>query len=95
MPIVEYFGGMNSQAAWVKATLFFGVIGIIFLFLNVFFVKERVENDKPAENMLKGASLAFRNKYWICTLVIGICANVLLIFNLSVSVYYLTKTSHI
>lgn len=89
MPIVEYFGGMNSQAAWVKATLFFGAIGTVFLFLNAFFVKERVENDKPAENVLKGASLAFRNKYWIYTLIIGICANVLLIFNLSVSVYYL------
>ncbi len=89
MPIVEYFGGMNSQAAWVKATLFFGAIGLVFLFLNAFFVKERVENDKPAENVLKGAGFAFRNKYWIYTLVIGICANILLIFNLSVSVYYL------
>lgn len=89
MPIVEYFGGMNSQAAWVKATLFFGAIGIVFLFLNAFFVKERVENDKPAENVLKGAGLAFKNKYWIYTLVIGICANILLVFNLSVSVYYL------
>ncbi len=89
MPIIESFGGMNSQAAWVKATLFFGAIGMLFLFLNVFFVKERVENDKPAENALKGASFAFRNKYWIYTLIIGICANILLIFNLSVSVYYL------
>lgn len=65
------------------------MIGAVFLLLNAFFVKERVENDKPAENVLKGASLAFRNKYWIYTLIIGICANVLLIFNLSVSVYYL------
>lgn len=89
MPVVEYFGGMNSQAAWVKATILFGAIGAVFLYLNVFFVKERVENDRPAENVFKGAGYAFRNKYWIYTLIIGICANILLIFNLSVSVYYL------
>lgn len=89
MPVIEFFGGMNSQAAWVKATLLFGVIGLVFLFLNVFFVKERVENDKPAENVFKGAAFAVKNKYWIITLIIGICANILLMFNLSVSVYYL------
>ena len=89
MTVIEYFGGIASQAAWIKATLFFGVIGLVFLFLNAFFVKERVENDKPAENVLEGAKYAIRNKYWIYTLIIGICANIMLIFNLSVSVYYL------
>lgn len=89
MPVVEFFGGMNSQGAWIKATVLFGAIGLVFLMLNVLFVKERVENDKPAENVIKGAGFALKNKYWVLTLIIGICANMLLMFNLSVSVYYL------
>ena len=34
LPMVEFFGGQNSQSAWIKAVLVFGGIGAIFLFLN-------------------------------------------------------------
>lgn len=89
MPMVNYFGGQNLQSAWVKSILVFGVLGIIFLYLNVFFVKERVDNSAPPENILVGIKCAFRNKYWVYALIANICNNIMLVFNLSVSVYYL------
>ncbi len=89
LPMVNFFGGQNLQSAWIKSTLVFGVLGIFFLYLNVLFVKERVENDAPPENIVAGVKVAFQNKYWIMTLLMNICNNMILIFNLSVSVYYL------
>lgn len=89
MPMVNFFGGQNLQSAWIKSILVFGLLGIIFLYLNVFFVKERVENTTPPENIVVGVKAAFRNKYWVYTLIANICNNILLVFNLSVSVYYL------
>lgn len=91
LPMVEFFGGQNSQSAWIKAVLAFGAIGAIFLFLNVVFVKERVDNPAPPESILKGIKVAFQNKYWILSLIIYIFTNVFLIFNMSVSVYYLNQ----
>ena len=89
MPMVNFFGGQNSQMAWVKSISVFGVLGIIFLYLNVLFVKERVDNNAPPENILVGVKCAFKNKYWIYSLLANICNNAVLVFNLSVSVYYL------
>lgn len=89
MPMVNFFGGQNSQMAWVKSISAFGVLGIIFLYLNVLFVKERVDNNAPPENILVGVKCAFKNKYWIYSLLANICNNAVLVFNLSVSVYYL------
>lgn len=91
LPMVEFFGGQNSQTAWIKAVLTFGAIGAVFLFLNVVFVKERVDNPAPPESILKGIKVAFQNKYWILSLIIYIFTNVFLIFNMSVSVYYLNQ----
>jgi len=91
IPMVESFGGQFVQLAWIKAILVFGAVGAFFMFLNVAFVKERVDNPAPAENILKGVVVALKNKYWIIALIIGICANLCLIFNLTVSVYYLDK----
>jgi GPH family glycoside/pentoside/hexuronide:cation symporter len=87
--MVEFFGGQTNQAAWVKSILTFGVIGLVFLFLNVLFVKERVDNDAPSENILEGLKNAFQNKYWIIAVFITLITNVILLFNLSISVYYL------
>jgi GPH family glycoside/pentoside/hexuronide:cation symporter len=89
LPMVEFFGGQTNQAAWVKSILTFGVIGLVFLFLNVLFVKERVDNDAPSENILVGLKNAFQNKYWIIAVFITLITNVILLFNLSISVYYL------
>lgn len=89
MPMVNFFGGQNLQSAWVKSILVFGALGIIFLYLNVFFVKERVENTAPPENIIVGIKAAVKNKYWVYTLIANICNNIMLVFNLSVSVYYL------
>jgi GPH family glycoside/pentoside/hexuronide:cation symporter len=69
--------------------LTFGVIGLVFLFLNVLFVKERVDNDAPSENILVGLKNAVQNKYWIIAVFITLITNVILLFNLSISVYYL------
>ena len=69
----------------------FGGIGAIFLFLNVIFVKERVVNPAPPESIIKGIKVAFQNKYWVLSLIIYIFTNVFLIFNMSVSVYYLNQ----
>ena len=91
LPMVEFFGGQNSQSAWIKAVLVFGGIGTIFLFLNVIFVKERVDNPAPPESIIKGIKVAFQNKYWVLSLIIYIFTNVFLIFNMSVSVYYLNQ----
>ena len=91
LPMVEFFGGQNSQSAWIKAVLVFGGIGAIFLFLNVIFVKERVDNPAPPESIIKGIKVAFQNKYWVLSLIIYIFTNVFLIFNMSVSVYYLNQ----
>lgn len=91
LPMVEFFGGQNSQSAWIKAVLVFGGIGVIFLFLNVIFVKERVDNPAPPESIIKGIKVAFQNKYWVLSLIIYIFTNVFLIFNMSVSVYYLNQ----
>lgn len=89
LPVIDFFGGMNDRMAWIKATIVFGIIGCFFVFLSVIFVKERVENDSPPENMLHGLKVAFKNKYWILTVILNICNNIILIFNLQVSVYYL------
>jgi GPH family glycoside/pentoside/hexuronide:cation symporter len=89
LPMVEFFGGQTSQSAWVKSILTFGVIGLVFLFLNVLFVKERVDNDAPSENILVGLKNAVQNKYWIIAVFITLITNVILLFNLSISVYYL------
>ena len=91
LPMVEFFGGQQSQKAWIMSTLVFGVIGIIFLFLNVFVVKERVDNPAPPENIVAGIKVAFQNKYWIMSLIMFIFTFVFLTFNLSVSVYYLNQ----
>ena len=87
MPMVNFFGGQNVQSAWVKSILVFGALGIVFLYLNVFFVKERVENSAPPENIVAGIKAAVKNKYWVYTLFANICNNIMLVFNLSV--YYL------
>ncbi len=89
LPLVNFFGGQTQQSAWVKASLVFSLIGLFFLYLNVFFVKERVENDAPTENMLQSLRVAFKNKYWLMTVFIQICCSLQLMFSLSISVYYL------
>lgn len=89
IPMVEHFGGQQMQSAWIKAIMVFGVIGLIPIALNVFFVKERVENDTPAENLLIGVKCAVVNKYWWMAFVVNLMANFILTFNLSVSLYYL------
>lgn len=89
LPLVEFFGGQGTQSAWVKTVLIFGVICIIIAILNAVVVKERVENSTPPENIVQSLKIAFKNKYWIMTVFFTICCNLLLIFNLSVSVYYL------
>lgn len=94
LPMVEFFGGQQSQAAWIKSILVFGVVGAFFLFLNVIFVKERVDNPAPPESILKGIECAFRNKYWIMSLIIYIFTNVILTFNMTISVYYLNQVMH-
>lgn len=91
LPLVNAFGGQNSQTAWIKAILVFGIVGAIFLFLNVAMVKERVQNPAPPENILVGLKAALRNKYWVMAVLMGVCSNLVLIFNLSVSTYYLNK----
>jgi GPH family glycoside/pentoside/hexuronide:cation symporter len=91
MPIIEFFGGRNNQLAWIKSILALGGVGCIFMFLNVLFVKERVDNPAPSESLIKGIKYLLANKYWIIALFLGIAANVCLFFNLSVSVYYLNQ----
>lgn len=89
LPVVNACGGRDSQMAWVKAVLIFGVIGLVTLLLNAYFVKERVDNPQPPENVFKGVGVALRNKYWLLTVIIGIFTNIILMFNLSVAVFYL------
>lgn len=89
MPMVEFFGGQQSQSAWIKSVLVFGVIGLVFIFLNVIVVKERVDNPAPPENLLRGIGVAFKNKYWVIALCMSILSNIFLMFNMSISVYYL------
>lgn len=91
MPMVEFFGGQGMQSAWIKSILVFGIIGLIPLALNVIFVKERVENDVPPENLIQGVKCAVVNKYWWMAVVVNLMANFILTFNLSVSVYYLNS----
>ena len=94
LPVVEFFGGQNNQIAWVKALVFFGISGGIFLLLNILFVKERVDNPTPGENIIKSIKVAFQNKYWIMSLINSVSVNVMLILNLSVSVYYMNHVMH-
>jgi GPH family glycoside/pentoside/hexuronide:cation symporter len=91
LPMVEFFGGQTTQMAWVKSILVFGAIGLVFLILNVIFVKERVDNETPSENILEGLKNAFKNKYWIIAVFICLLTNIILMFNLSISVYYLNS----
>lgn len=91
IPMVNFFGGQQVQSAWVKSILVFGVIGLIPLALNIIFVKERIDNDAPPENIFQGIKCAFVNKYWWMAFVVNLCANFILTFNLSVSVYYLNS----
>jgi GPH family glycoside/pentoside/hexuronide:cation symporter len=91
LPMVKFFGGQTVQSAWVKSILVFGAVGLVFLYLNVFFVKERVENAAPSQNIWVGLKAAFSNKYWIMAVFISFFTNVVLMFNLSISVYYLNS----
>lgn len=91
MPMVNYFGGQNMQSAWIKSILVFGIAGLIPLALNILFVKERVENDVPPENIVVGVKCAVVNKYWWMAFVVNLMANFILTFNLSISVYYLNS----
>ncbi len=91
MPMVNFFGGQQLQSAWIKSILVFGIIGLIPLALNILFVKERVDNEAPPENIIQGVKCAFVNKYWWMAFIVNLCANFILTFNLSVSVYYLNS----
>jgi GPH family glycoside/pentoside/hexuronide:cation symporter len=91
LPLVNLFGGQQDQFAWVKASLLFGVLGLAFLYLNVLVVKERVENEAPPENILQGIKVAAKNKYWWMVVAIQFCCSLQLMFNLSISVYYLNN----
>ncbi len=93
LPLVDFFGGQNSQSAWVKSILIFGIVGAFFVYLNVFVVKERVDNDAPSENLIKSLKVAFQNKYWLMSAGIQICCTIVLLFNLSISVYYLNNVA--
>lgn len=89
LPAVEFFGGQASQSARGKTILVFGLVGLAFLYLNVFFAKERVDNEAPPENFLKTLKIAFQNKYWLMSAALQMCCTVTLLFNLSISIYYL------
>lgn len=89
MPMLNFFGGMNMQSAWIKTCLVFGIIGLVFLLANVFVVKERVDNPAPPENIIEGVKYAVTNKYWLLSLVMSLATQVTLIVILSISVYYL------
>lgn len=91
LPMVNFFGGQQSQGAWIKSILVFGIIGLIPLALNILIVKERVDNEAPPENIIQGVKCAVVNKYWWMAFVVNLCANFILTFNLSVSVYYLNS----
>ncbi len=91
LPMVNFFGGQNDQWAWVKSIMVFAAIGCVFLYMNVVFVKERVENDNPAENIFEGIKSALKNKYWILGTLVSLFTNFILTFNLSISVYYLNQ----
>lgn len=91
LPMVNHFGGMQSQSAWIKSILVFGAIGMVFLVLNVVFVKERVDNPAPPENIIQGVKCALKNKYWVMGLILTLAGNFGLTFNLSISVYYLNQ----
>lgn len=91
MPLLNFFGGMEMQSAWIKTCLVFGLIGLVFLFANVFVVKERVDNPAPPENIIEGVKYAVMNKYWLICLVMSLATQVCLMFMLSISVYYLTN----
>lgn len=88
-PMLNLFGGMNVQSAWVKSSLIFGLIGLVFLIANVLVVKEREDNPAPPENIFVGIKYAVTNKYWLITLVMCLASNVCLMFNISISAYYL------
>ncbi len=91
MPMVNFFGGQTDQWAWVKSIMVFAAFGCVFLYLNVAFVKERVENENPAENLMQGIKSAVQNKYWILATLASLFTNFILTFNLSISVYYLNQ----
>ena len=91
LPMVNFFGGQQSQGAWIKSILVFGIIGLVPLALNILLVKERVDNEAPPENIIQGVKRGAVNKYWWMAFVVNLCANFILTFNLSVSVYYLNS----
>ncbi len=91
LPMVNFFGGEKTQMAWVKTSLLLGVIGLIPLFLNAFLLKETVENETQPENILQGIKAAFKNKYWLMTVGIQLGCSIQMMFNLSISVYYLSN----
>lgn len=93
LPMVNFYGGQDSQSAWVKSILTFGAVGTVFLFLNVLAVKERVDNEAPSENIIQSVKVAFQNKYWLMSAVLQICCTIVLLFNLSISVYYLENVA--
>lgn len=88
-PMVEFFGGQASQMAWVKSIAVFGVIGLVFLALNVIFVHERVEVPANQEKFLTSLKYAVQNRYWLICVLFSLCTNMVLYMNLSISVYYL------
>ncbi len=92
--MVSFFGGQKSQRAWILSALVFGLIGLVFMALNILFVHERVEVPENNEKFFTSIGYAFKNKYWVISLFFSLFTYLVLYMNLSISVYYLNVVEH-
>lgn len=92
LPAIEALGG--NQAAWIKLSVIFAIIGIVITFIMTSVVKERIFDEdvevkeKTGLSLLQELNIAIHNKYWLITLGLAATGTAQLVFSTTISTYY-------
>lgn len=95
MPLVAFFGGNegNPVRGWLVTIGLAAVAGIVLLYICVFTCKEVVTHPVQAQAqmpILKGAAIAFKNKYFVMGLIGMFAFGLMNLGRMSVQSFYFT-----
>lgn len=91
MPLVAALGKGDNVRGWVLTMILASVIGIVLLLVSAFTCKEVVTPPAAAKEqmpILKGAAMAFKNKYFVMGLVGMFAFGLMNLGRMSVQTYY-------